>query len=220
MPYSKALQLLALPQNEREKFAEEVGADDMTVKELKAVIEERNAAQKRAEEAEKRAEESEKKRVELEQAVQEANVSADETARLEEKVAELKRKLQEAENGNKLSTEEMESIKADALKEAEENTAENIRKKLEKAKADVKKAKEKQSDAEAKVASLSKALEDTKKQLIIANPEISAFKTLFDEVQTMAQKLKNILEKIRETAPDVAEKLSSAVKAFGEQLQQ
>ena len=51
LPYSKALQLLAVPRDEREAFAEEVGAADLSVKELKAAIEERDRAKKEAEEA-------------------------------------------------------------------------------------------------------------------------------------------------------------------------
>ena len=57
LPYSKALQLLAVPRDEREAFAEEVGAADLSVKELKAAIEERDRAKKEAEEAKAREEE-------------------------------------------------------------------------------------------------------------------------------------------------------------------
>ena len=41
LPYSKALQLLAVPKEEREAFAEEVGAEELSVRELKKAIEER-----------------------------------------------------------------------------------------------------------------------------------------------------------------------------------
>ncbi|MBP5428949.1 MAG: DUF3102 domain-containing protein [Clostridia bacterium] len=47
--YTKALQLLAVPSEEREAFAEEVGAEDLSVKELKAKIEERDRQIKEAE---------------------------------------------------------------------------------------------------------------------------------------------------------------------------
>ena len=219
LAYSKALQLLALPENEREKFAEEVGAEDMTVKELKAAIEERNAAVKRAEEAEKHAEELAAKQQEIENVVKEAADFANEAEELKGQVAELEEKLRNTEEGAKLSTEEIESIKADALKEAKEQATEDIKKKLEKAKVSAEKAIEKQKEAERKVLELQDTLESTKKQLKTANPEIAAFKALFDEFQKMAQNLKLKLQKIREGSPELADKLSAALKAFGQSLQ-
>ena len=219
LAYSKALQLLALPENEREKFAEEVGAEDMTVKELKAAIDERNAAVKRAEEAEKRAEEIAQKQQEAEAAVKEAAGFAKEAEELKARVSELENELAEACEGSKLSTEELDSIKADALKEAKEKAAEEVKKKLEKAKASAEKAVEKQKEAEQKALELQERLEATQKQLKTANPEIAAFKTLFDELQKTAQSLKLKLEKIKADSPDVADKLSAALKAFGQSLQ-
>lgn len=44
LPYSKALQLLAIPQEERESFAKEVDAENLSVKELKDAIAERDRA--------------------------------------------------------------------------------------------------------------------------------------------------------------------------------
>lgn len=219
LAYSKALQLLALPENEREKFAEEVGAEDMTVKELKAAIDERNAAVKRAEEAEKRAEEIAQKQQEAEAAVKEAAGFAKEAEELKARVSELENELAEANEGSKLSTEELDSIKADALKEAKKKAAEEVKKKLEKAKASAEKAAEKQKEAEQKALELQERLEATQKQLKTANPEIAAFKTLFDELQKTAQSLKLKLEKIKADSPDVSDKLSAALKAFGQSLQ-
>ncbi|MBQ4118965.1 MAG: DUF3102 domain-containing protein [Clostridia bacterium] len=219
LAYSKALQLLALPENEREKFAEEVGAEDMTVKELKAAIDERNAAVKRAEEAEKKAEEIARKQQEAEAAVKEAAGFAKESEELKARVSELENELAAANEGSKLSTEELDSIKADALKEAKEKAAEEVKKKLEKAKASAEKAVKKQKEAEQKALELQERLEATQKQLKTATPEIAAFKTLFDELQKTAQSLKLKLEKIKADSPDVADKLSAALKAFGQSLQ-
>lgn len=220
LAYSKALQLLALPENEREKFAEEVGAEDMTVKELKAAIEERNAAVIRAEEAEKRAEKITVKQQEMQKAIEEAAGFAEEADSLKKQVAELEQKLKEIKKAPKLSTEELDKLKADALKKASEKAADDIKEKLEKAKASAEKAVAKQRAAEQKASELQKKLEVTQKQLKTANPEIAAFKTLFDELQKMAQSLKGKLQKIKVDSPEVADKLSAALKAFGQSLQQ
>lgn len=220
LAYSKALQLLALPENEREKFAAEVNADELSVKELKEAIDARNEAIKRAEKAEKRAEEIALKQQEAEDAVKKAENLASEAKELRDKVSELEAELKKAEDSPKLSTEEIDSIKADALKEAKEQATEDIKKKLDKAKGAAEKAVEKQKEAERKALELQEKLEAAQKQLKTANPEIAAFKTLFDELQKTAQVLKGKLQKIKEDSPEVADKLSAALKAFGQSLQQ
>lgn len=219
LAYSKALQLLALPENEREKFAKEVNAEEISVKELKAAIDERNAAIKRAEEAEKRAEEIAAKQKEADDAVKEVDALTAETEELKNKVAELEAELSKAKEAPKLSTEEIDKLKGDALKEAKEQAAKDIEKKLEKAKAAAQKAEQKQKDAEHRAAELTAKLEQVQKQLKTANPEIAAFKTLFDELQKTAQVLKGKLQKIKEDSPDLADKLTTALKAFGQSLQ-
>ena len=90
---------------------------------------------------------------------------------------------------------------------------------MEKAKVAAEKASEKQKEAERKASELQSKLETVQKQLKTANPEIAAFKTLFDELQKTAQVLKGKLQKIKEDSPDVADKLAAALKAFGQSLQ-
>lgn len=51
LEYSKALALLAVPAEEREQFAQEVDAEHISVRQLKAAIQERDAAKKQAAEA-------------------------------------------------------------------------------------------------------------------------------------------------------------------------
>lgn len=48
LEYSKALALLSVPAEEREQFAQEVDAEHISVRQLKAAIQERDAAQKQA----------------------------------------------------------------------------------------------------------------------------------------------------------------------------
>ena len=51
LEYSKALALLSVPAEEREQFAQEVDAEHISVRQLKAAIQERDAAKKQAAEA-------------------------------------------------------------------------------------------------------------------------------------------------------------------------
>lgn len=55
LPYTKALALTALPSGEREQFAADVGADNLSKKQLQDAIREKQEAERRAEKAEKAA---------------------------------------------------------------------------------------------------------------------------------------------------------------------
>lgn len=94
LPYSKALQLLAVPRDEREAFAEEVGAADLSVKELKAAIEAREKAEKEAEEAKAREEELADKLAEAEAAAEESAAKAAEAETLRGKLEDMAGKLE------------------------------------------------------------------------------------------------------------------------------
>lgn len=61
LPYTKVLALTALPSGEREAFAREVGAADMSKKELQAAVREKLQAEARAQQAEARAEQAEQR---------------------------------------------------------------------------------------------------------------------------------------------------------------
>lgn len=73
LEYSKALALLSVPAEEREQFAQEVDAEHISVRQLKAVIQERDAAQKQAAEAAAERELAKEALREKEKAIQLAN---------------------------------------------------------------------------------------------------------------------------------------------------
>lgn len=232
LPYSKALQLLAVPKEEREAFAEEVGAADLTVKELKAAIEERDTARKVADMQKKLKEELAEKLKEAEDTAHDALLKADEAEKyknqLEEmkqqyereqaKAAELKEKLKKAETDPKIPKATLDKIRAEAETAAKKNAEEATKKALDAAK---KKAED--AEAEAIKARLAEkqakdSLEEAQKRLKTANPEVSAFKALFDDMQSKAARLRDIIAKIKETDAETADKLTAALKKFGETL--
>lgn len=232
LPYSKALQLLAVPKDEREAFAEEVGAGDLSVKELKAAIEERDKARKIADEQKRIKEELADKLDAAEIAAREALKKADEAEKyknvLEElkktyekkraEVDEYKEKLKKAESDPKIPKATLDKMKAEAEAAAKKSAEEASKKALEEAK-----QKAETAEAEAIKARLAEKqarenLEEAQKKLKTANPEISVFKTLFDDMQSKAARLHDIIAKIRETDAETADKLSAALKKFGGML--
>lgn len=131
LEYSKALALLAVPEEEREEFAQEVGAEHISVRELKAAIKERDEAVNRAkgweekyrvsqiaaEEAKAEAEHARDNLAEKEEALTLANERLE---ALNEEVAQLKdRPVDVAVERVDATAEQLAEAKADGKREAE-----------------------------------------------------------------------------------------------------
>ena len=232
LPYSKALQLLAVPKNEREAFAEEIDAENLSVKELKAAIEERDRARKEAEDAKAREEDLADKLAEAESAAEESAAKAAEVTTLRKKLDDmageltkaktnatnLREQLKKAESDPKIPKAKLEQIRKEAeeaaKKEVQAATSkelEEIKKKLEAAEANELKAKLAEKQAQER-------LDEAQKKLKTASPEVTAFKALFDSMQEIAVKLQKSIGNIRSNDPETADKLAAALKAFGANL--
>ncbi len=221
LPYSKALLLLAVPSDEREAFAEEVGAEDLSVKELKEAIAERDKAQKMADMQKKLKEElaeklkaSEDARLEAiekasdaEQLQELLNEAEAKTERAKKEAEDLRQKLKAAEKDPKIPKAKLDQIRAEA-EAAAQKALDEAKKKAAEAEAEVVKAKLAEKMAR-------ESLEEVQKKLKTASPEVAAFKALFDDMQSKAAKLHGMIEKIKENDPETAGKLSAALKAFG-----
>lgn len=108
LPISKALALLSVPESEREQFAEEVGAEDLSTRELEKLIQEKKEAEERAEAL---AQERDSARKELQTA----------TARLEDTQKALAHSMEtEGELTRKLSQAKKEVLEADEMAEKNE----------------------------------------------------------------------------------------------------
>lgn len=232
LPYSKALQLLAVPKDEREAFAAEVKAEDISVKELKTAIAERDKARKEAEESERR-------RAEIEGKLKEAKDASKLAAEKEKEAADYKKKFDDLSKDFEKSKKAASDLR-EKLKKAQENP-EIPKEALDKLKKEAEEAVKKEAEAassaaladakkqaEAAEASMIAAqlaekqalerLADAERKLKTASPEVTAFKALFDSMQGTAAKLKDMIEKIREGDPEIAAKLGAALKAFGASL--
>ena len=232
LPYSKALQLLAVPKEEREEFAKEIGVDDKSVSELREAIAERDRARKEAAEAQERENALAESLAEAEAATAKAQEKAAEAealqAELEKKkteVAVAKEKAEkfrtawkEAEANPNVPKAELERIQKEAEEAAKKKVEAEASKALEEAK---KKAEEAQKEARAAKQAEEDALrrlDETEKRLKTASPEVTAFKALFDTMQETAAKLRGMVAKIRQTDPETADKLTNALKALGASL--
>lgn len=232
LPYSKALQLLAIPKEEREQFVEEAGVEDMSVRELKAAIEERDKAKKEAEMAKahenelaeklKAANEAAKRYAEKESEADDLRKQVEDLTEAYElqgnRTREIQEKLAEAEKNPKIPKKKLDEIKKEASeaakREADENAKnqiDDIMRKYIAANEEAERAKQAELNAKAE-------LEEAKKKLKTANTDVASFKALFDQMQGMAAKLHSMVENIKNTDPDMAAKLNQAIKAFASTL--
>ncbi|MBQ8528478.1 MAG: DUF3102 domain-containing protein [Clostridia bacterium] len=229
LPYSKALALLAVPASEREEFAKEVGAEELSVKELERVIKERDAERERARELEARVREADAARAEAEQAggkAEELRLRCEELektlkdcegelAEANDKATQLKAKLDRARSDPKIPKDKLETIKKEAAEEAKKALTEGSEKELQEAREALKAAETAQLEAERKKAEAEAKLHEAEARLKTAAPEVNAFKVMFDALQSQAAKCKGQIEKIRQSDPETAEKLAGAMRAFG-----
>ena len=241
LTYSKALALLALPSGEREEFVESHDVSDMTTKELKEAIRERDEAKAAAEKAAADAQAAEESRSKMEAdmaLLKEQSALDHETAdKLRDRVRELESRpvdvavqideaaIQKAADEARASAEAEWSAK---VKEAEDKLA-KAREKAEKAEEKAKKAGEQtngevanlKAEAEQLRAELEKAKREQAKASISGDADLAAFQLLFEAAQTDVNKMRGLLLKVRgREDSELGEKLTAALLALAEKVRE
>lgn len=216
----KALALLALPDPEREEFlsaphtvdGEEKNVIDMTSRELERAIKERDEAKKAEEQAKADTRAAQDARESMEKSLKAANDLLD-RARIdkglaEETISALEQQLAELKAAPiEVAVMEMDQKKLDAARaEGEAAKAEEIaklQKKLEKAQENQKKSDEQRKQAEASVEKLKAKLEaeakakeeaaaQAEKKVLLADPDVAAFKVYLREAQDIVNKMNGL----------------------------
>ena len=232
LPYTKALRLLAVPAEEREAFAEEVDAANLSVRELDKAIKDRDAAEERAAAAEderdgvKKALSAAENRLRNAETAASAAKSRAETA--EKQAEDLRVKLETAESKAKDAKKKLKELKenpeipADRLeqlrREAREEAAKEAEKQAERDRAALQAEKDKAEEAaKAAVREAEQAAERlaaAQKQLAMANPDAAVFGNLFERVQDDWNRLHGAWLKVSAADPALGEKLRAAARAL------
>ena len=227
LSYTKALQLLAIPAEEREEFVEENHVEDMSTRELDKAIRERDEARAAAEHAaadQRAAEQARDKMAEDMRLLNAAMASAQdakelaeqESARLEAELADLKARPVEVAVETVVDQAAVDKARADAIAE--------MQAKLDKAKEAASKARDKQKQAEAAVEELKCSMEEqekvAKKAAMSGDVEMAQFDAFYGQVKEMGNKMNDLLIKARsredKTVAHVMEKaLRYLAEAFG-----
>lgn len=221
---SKALLLVAIPENERESFAAENKIEDLSTRELDRLIKEKQEAEERAARAEKELESAEdEKREAVALAVSEYESTVDDIQKL----------LHEAESASKaaegkVKTAEKDKAAADKARKAAEKSVKELEKQLAAAREDAAGArrdlKELRDNPEipeevmeklrsqfgAAAAEAEARAAELEKQLAMASPELTEFQI---HMQNAQREFSAMMEIIGRTEGELAEKLSRAARA-------
>lgn len=227
----KALALLALPPEERDRFLDEPhdvgGAEktvvDMTSRELDKAIRERKEALAAAEAADAKAKAAEDARAKMESemamlkglldaAKAESVSAAEEAGRLSRELDDLKAKPVEVA---------VMQVDQDALDKARAEAVSGMQDKLDKAEAARKKADEKRKAAEDALAEANARLEAAKaeeRKAVIANDkDLATFELLFSQAQEQINKLHGLLLKVKGRGDEeLGAKLQKALMALSD----
>lgn len=221
---TKALKLLALPQEEREQFVEDHNVIDMTTRQLEQAIKERDEARKAAEEAQAEATTAEQVRAKM----------AEDMALLKARLNGAREDQEQAAASAKKLAAELEELKARPVEVAVETVADPEA--LEKARAEamaemqgkLDRAKERQKRAEAQAKEAQADLEQVKTQLqeserarknavLASDEDMATFQVLFQQAQEQANKMRGILLKLRGRADQTAAQgVEKALRALAE----
>lgn len=247
---SKALALLALPESERAEFASgthlvngaEKSVSEMTAKELKTAIEERDKARREAEEQKAAAEAAEASRAKMEQDMRQLKGLLDaardnereKAGALEAAERELQtlrdRPVEVAVETRDASPEQISAARAEgvrqgkaeaekagkrSLSEAEERV-QKLRKELEQARREAKEANVRlqQAREEARQAS-ERTREPGKLDALVSSENMMKFGVLFSSTQEMVNRLADAVEREK---PENQKKMRAALRALADAI--
>ena len=219
---SNALQLLAVPAEDREEFAEAVDAENLSARELEQAIRERDEARKQLE-AERAA--SEGAALKLADITSALDAEKEKTAALRERTDAQAAKITELENRpvevavQAADPAEIEKAVADALaerrKEAEKKQAE-LQAEAAKAMADLKNSTGRADDLTRRVETLQAELEAAKANAekiqkagaIQSDADIAVFQSFFQAVQENFNRACGLMQKVKTRDAEKAAKLA------------
>lgn len=194
---TKALRLLAIPEEEREEFVEENKVNEISTRELDRLIKERDALQKKND------------ALELDnQGLRECNDS------MNKDMLSMKKEQQQAVDAAVKEAVKETSDKAQkdlaALKERLSKAETDLKAK----EAELKSASEEQSRVlEQSTAALRSELEDAKKKLAQSDADVTTFRNYFEQIQKDFSTMMTSLERVNASSPETAGKLNAAAKA-------
>ena len=229
LSYSKALALLAVPEEEREEFVQEVKAEDLSVRELQEAIKERDLVKKQLEELSVerdeltkslRAEQASVKSLakEAREALNKADEMKEKVSMSEGELKDLRKKLKEAKDNPVISQEILQRIREEAREQITKELDEVSQKAVGVYQEKISAAEQRADAAETAKKEAEGTAEDLRKKLKLANPKVTVFKTLFEDLQETYAKLQVVYHDIIDESPELAKGLQAALWSFKDKI--
>lgn len=223
---TKALKLLALPPDERERFVADHNVIDMTTRQLEQAIRDRDEARQAAEAAKADAAAAEQARAKMEEDMKLLNVrlsgaqedreqAAQAVARLEEELGELKSRPVDVAVEQVTDPAAIERARAEAVAEMQDR--------LDKAREAKDRAEAQRKNAEEALEQVRLQLEEQaraeKKAALGADKDVAQFEVLFDQAKDLANKMRGMLLKARGRGDQTAAQgMAKALRALAEAI--
>lgn len=205
LPYTHALRLLALPAEERESFAEEHHAEELSTRELEKLIRERDEARRAEQAAQEKAAAAEEVAKGAEDARRDALAAAErlKNAQAAEKDAKAAAKQAKAElkalrENPVIPAEVLEKLRAEEAERAAETAQKETARRV--------------AEAEKAAQESARRAEQAERQLAAADPEVATFKAWFRAVQDDFARMQETHAQVTDQAK--ADKLRAAVRAL------
>lgn len=224
---SKALALLALPQEEREQFLEAHNVIDMSARQLEQAIRERDDARKAAEAAKADASAAEQARAKMEADMAVVNASLEsanaERDQADLEIARLEREL-EALKAKPVEVAVEKVIDQEAIEAARKEAVAGMQTKLDKAREAKERAEARCKNAEESLEQVRRQLEEQaqaqaraeKKATLGADKDLAQFELLFSQAQETVNRMQGILIKVQTRDTEAAGRLQKAIRALAE----
>lgn len=228
LPYTKALRLLSVPENEREAFAEENDVANKSVREIDRLIRERDEARAKQAEAEQRGAEDRRRLEAVQNNAQDARAqekkAREEEAEAKRKLTAAQRELDEARQNERRAKDELDRQRSNPTipaatmdklrKEEKEKAAQAAEKAVRELEERLSRAEKETAEATARSEKAAAQLEAAQKRAAAANPDVVVFATQFKKIQADYAELTATLLKVQAGDPDKANGLRSGVQAM------
>ena len=226
MPYTKAVQLLRLPEEDRAEFIESHNVEDMSTRELNKAIKERNEALAAREAAETESRDLRQQLLDAQNQAATAKSSEDAwrdeinklTASRDKALSDAetaKQKLQKLKDNPKIPQATLDKLAAEASKKA----AAEFQAKLDEANKQMKAAADDKAAAERIAQETQQKLANAQNAARVSTPEAAAFSVLYPQVKETFNKLDGCRKKVTINDPELGGKLLEKMRQLVADLQ-
>lgn len=209
--YTKAVRLLALPEETREEILQENNVEDMSSRELEQAIKDKKAAQgmlaiaqETNSDLKRRNDELERESAALKSSLEHAK-SAEATAK-----AELQQLREHPEIPPSLMAKTVDDAKAQAMADAQSA--------IKAAQADAAEKEEARANMEAALTDAQKQIKELTAASQLSGQDAASFRVLFDQIPPLFNQMMGYLLKVEQSDPELGRKLRFAAQRMGEKF--